>query len=463
MTKKQSNPMWGGHFDASASELLEKINSSISFDKKLYEEDITASIAHCKMLAKQQIITDTEAKKIIDGLEQVKTEIESGKFEFKEELEDIHMNIEFRLKEIIGDVAGKLHTGRSRNDQVATDFKLFVRNSYDHLEKELKKLIANLISKAEDNIETYMPGFTHLQPAQPISFAHHLHAYVEMFLRDLERISSSRTHLNHSPLGSAALAGTSFPIDRDATSSALGFTSPTRNSLDSVSDRDFALEFLSNASICMVHMSRFAEEIIIWMNNGFGFIKLSDSYTTGSSIMPQKRNPDAAELVRGKSGRVIGNLVALLTTMKALPLAYSKDMQEDKEPVFDSFETWNIAVKVLSGMIADMTVNKSNMAKHTKHGFQTATDLADFLVKNINMPFRNAHHVTGKIVKIAESKNCQLNEISLTEMQEICPEITEDIYSVLSVENSVNSRNSFGGTSPQQVKKALAIAKKKLK
>jgi len=462
MTKKtQANPMWGGHFNKAPDQVMQDINASIDFDKRLYQQDIAGSLAHVDMLAAVKILTKKEAGQIVKGLKQIEQEIESGKFKFKAELEDIHMNVESRLKAIIGDVAGKLHTARSRNDQVATDFKLFARNANEQIIELLQTLIKRLIKKAEQNLETIMPGYTHLQAAQPVTLAHHMHAYIEMLGRDISRFADANERANQCPLGSAALAGTSFPIDRKKTAKALGFKEPTANSLDGVSDRDFALDFLSNSSICIGHLSRFAEEIVIWMSQGFAFVKLSDAFTTGSSIMPQKRNPDAAELVRGKTGRVYGNLITLLTVMKGLPLAYSKDMQEDKEPFFDSYDTIIIALKAMIGMVSDLKVNKANMRSATEAGFITATDLADYLVKSLKMPFRNAHHVTGNVVKLAESKKCELGDLSLEELQTIEPKIKKDIYAVLTVENSVKSRTSHGGTAPSEVKKALKTAAKK--
>ncbi|MBT4879179.1 MAG: argininosuccinate lyase [Alphaproteobacteria bacterium] len=462
MTKdSKANPMWGGHFSKAPSQVMEDINASIAYDQKLYQQDIKGSIAHATMLASCKIITKQEAAEIITALEQIKEEISTGKFEFKAELEDIHMNIEARLKAIIGDVAGKLHTARSRNDQVATDFKLYVKQANSEVIILLKELISALIKLAEKNLETIMPGYTHLQAAQPVTFAHHLHAYVEMLARDLSRYEDANNRLNQSPLGAAALAGTSFPIDRHKTAKLLGFKEPTNNSLDSVSDRDFALDFLANTSIAISHLSRFAEEIIIWLSKAYDFIKLSDSFTTGSSIMPQKRNPDAAELVRGKTGRIYGNLMSLLTTMKALPLAYSKDMQEDKEPLFDSHNTIIIALKAMIGMVTDMEVKAENLLSATASGFITATDLADYLVRNFKVPFREAHHITGKLVKLAEQNKVDLADLELEDMQKIEPRIKEDIYSVLTVENSVKSRSSYGGTAPLQVEVALKEAKKK--
>ncbi len=453
------NKMWGGRFEKSPSEIMEEINPSIDFDKILYLEDITGSKAHCKMLVKQGIITIDEGEKISKGLDAILKEIEAGEFEFKTELEDIHMNIEARLTEIIGDTAGKLHTARSRNDQVATDFKLWVMARFDELDEELVLLQDALIKKAEQNLETYMPGFTHLQTAQPVTFAYHLMAYVEMFGRDRTRAWDGLERMMECPLGATALAGTSFPTDRLFVAEELGFETPTFNAMDSVSDRDFAIEFLSVASITAMHLSRFAEEIVVWMSKGFDFIGLSDAYTTGSSIMPQKKNPDAAELVRGKTGRIYGSLTTLLTVMKGLPLAYSKDMQEDKEPVFDAAKTILVCVKAMRGMVDDMTVNKDAMRLAAQDGYSTATDIADWLVQNLGLPFRKCHHITGAIVKIAEEQGCRLDELSLADMQTVEAGITDDIFNVLSVENSVKSRTSFGGTAPVAVKEQIKLAR----
>jgi argininosuccinate lyase len=457
----KANIMWGGHFSKSPDQVMQDINASIDFDKKLYQEDIAGSIAHVKMLAKQKIITKDESLKIISGLNQIKKEILENKFVFDKSLEDIHMNIENRLKDLIGDVAGKLHTARSRNDQVATDFKIFVRKANQEILLLIKNLIRDLATQAENNTDVILPGYTHLQAAQPVSLAHHFLAYIEMLGRDLSRFTDANKRLDECPLGAAALAGTSFPIDRDFTAQQLGFSKASENSLDTVSDRDFALDFLSNSSIIITHLSRLAEELILWVSQGFNFISLSESFTTGSSIMPQKRNPDGAELMRGKTGRVYGNLMSLLTVIKSLPLAYSKDLQEDKEPVFDSYETIISVLKIASGMVQNLTINKENMLKATDKGFITATDLADYLVKNLNMPFRNAHHTTGKIVVFAEKNNLQLHQIKLTDLQKIEPLIKEDIYDILKVENSVISRDSYGGTSPKQIKQALQRAIKK--
>lgn len=463
MPKTSSNKMWGGRFDAKPSDLMQEINQSITFDKRLYKQDIKGSTAHAKMLAKIGILTDSESKKIIAGLKQIEKEIESGKFNFKIELEDIHMNIESRLKEIIGDTAGKLHTARSRNDQVAVDFRLFVRDEIDELLKLLNDLQKNLVKKSQENFGVIMPGFTHLQVAQPVLFSHHLLAYFEMFKRDTSRLNDLRVRMNECPLGACALAGTSFPIDRNFTAAELGFTKPTANSMDSVSDRDFAIEYLFCLSLIATHLSRFAEEIVIWMSKGFEFIKLSDAFTSGSSIMPQKKNPDAAELVRGKSGRIFGALISLLTTIKGLTLTYSKDMQEDKEPVFDASENSKLCLRAMAGMIADMKVNQGQMLQMAGSAYSTATDLADWLVKNLKMPFREAHHVTGTIVKIAENKGVALHELKLTEMQKVEKRISAKIFEVLSVENSVASRTSIGGTSQARVTEEIAKAKRELK
>lgn len=464
--KKTSNKMWGGRFEAKPSQVMQEINESISFDKKLYKQDIRGSKAHAKMLCEIGILTKAEAKKITDGLSKVEKEIESGKFQFKIELEDIHMNIESRLKEIIGDTAGKLHTARSRNDQVATDFRLFVRDEIDEIKFLLHDLSKNFVKKAEENLgnkATILPGFTHLQVGQPVLFSHHMLAYFEMFKRDISRLDDLRIRMNECPLGSCAMAGTSFPIDRNLTAKELGFDRPTSNSMDSVSDRDFAVEFLFCASLTATHLSRIAEEIVIWMSKGFEFVKLSDAFTSGSSIMPQKKNPDAAELVRSKTGRIFGSTISLLTVLKGLTLTYSKDMQEDKEPVFDAAKSLKLSLRAMSGMISDMTVNKENMFKMAGSGFSTATDLADWLVKNLKMPFRDAHHVTGQIVKMAENKGLDLHELTLQEMQKVEKKINQDIFTVLSVESSVSSRTSFGGTSQIRVKQEIAKAKKFLK
>ena len=457
--KTNANQMWGGHYTGAPDQLLQKINSSIGFDQKLYAQDIQASIVHTKMLVKQKIIDVEDGNNIVDGLVRIKKDIEDDKVLWREELEDIHMNIEARLKKLAGDSAGRLHTARSRNDQVATDFKLWVADSCYDAMALLTKISEALLAKAEEYHDTIMPGFTHLQSAQPVTFGHHLMAYYEMFQRDFERILDAEERLlKDCPLGAAALAGTSFPIDREYTAQELGFAAPSANSLDAVSDRDFALEYLAAASICMMHLSRLAEELVIWTSKQFGFVNLPEEFTTGSSIMPQKRNPDAAELVRGKTGRTYGNLISLLTTMKGLPLAYNKDSQEDKEPVFDTSETLANSLAVMIGMIEGLTADKEKMLEAAKQGFPTATDFADWLVREIDVPFREAHHITGKAVVKAEEKNCGLEDLSLEELQEIEPKITEGIFEVLTVENSVKSRKSYGGTAPEnvleQIKKA---------
>ena len=455
-----TNKMWGGRFASGPSEIMEEINASIGYDKRLYKQDIKGSIAHAEMLVDAGILSKADGKKIITGLKQVQKEIETDQFTFSRQLEDIHMNVESRLRELIGDAAGRLHTARSRNDQVATDFKLYVRDTIDHFLNQLTTLQLALAKKAEEHAEVVMPGYTHLQTAQPVTFGHHCLAYVEMLGRDVTRFKDARKRLNECPLGSAALAGTSFPIDRKMTAKALDFDKPTANSLDSVADRDFILETLSAASISAIHLSRFAEELVIWSSAEFNFIKLSDSFTTGSSIMPQKRNPDAAELIRAKVGRIIGAFNGLSMVMKGLPLAYSKDMQEDKEMAFDALDNYSLALAALTGMIEDMHPNKEKMAKSAGGGFSTATDIADWLVRVINLPFRDAHHVTGSIVALAEKQNLRLHELSLDDMQSVEPKITKDIFNVLSIENSVKSRKSYGGTAPTEVRK---MAKKWIK
>lgn len=460
MTKKSANKMWGGRFKTKPSDLMQEINQSITFDKQLYKQDICGSKAHAKMLAKVKIISDDESKQIIAGLNKIEKEIADGEFNFRIELEDIHMNIESRLKEIIGETAGKLHTARSRNDQVALDFRLFIRDEIDEITKLLFDLQKNLVKKSEENLDVIMPGFTHLQVAQPVLFSHHLLAYFEMFKRDISRLGDLRKRMNECPLGACALAGTSFPIDREMVAKELGFDRPAANSMDCVSDRDFAVEFLFALSLTATHLSRFAEEIVIWMSKAFEFIKLSDSFTSGSSIMPQKKNPDAAELIRGKTGRIFGSLFSLLTTLKGLALTYSKDMQEDKEPVFDAAKNIKLCLRAMSDMVLDLKVNKEKMLKMSRSGYSTATDLADWLVKNLKIPFRQAHHITGEIVKMAENKNLELHEFKLSEMQKIEKRISAKIFDVLSVENSVVSRTSLGGTSQIRVKEEIAKAKK---
>ena len=447
-----SNRMWGGRFAAGPDAILEEINASIDFDRHLFAQDIAGSKAHASMLAAQGIITAADADKIAQGLDTILAEIESGKFKFSRALEDIHMNVESRLAELIGAAAGRLHTARSRNDQVATDFKLYIRDTIDGLDRSLADLQLALAEKALQYAEAVMPGFTHLQTAQPVTFGHHLLAYVEMLSRDRGRLADARKRLNESPLGSAALAGTSFPIDRDMTSQALGFDRPTANSLDAVSDRDFVLETLAAASICAMHLSRFAEEIVIWTTPAFGFIALSDKFTTGSSIMPQKRNPDAAELVRAKSGKIIGALVQLLVVMKGLPLAYAKDMQEDKDGTIRALSDFSIVIAATAGMTRDLVADEKRMKSMAGDGYSTATDLADWLVRELNIPFREAHHITGAIVAKASGENLPLHRLSLAEMQAVEPRITDDVFSVLSVSKSVASRTSYGGTAPKNVR-----------
>ncbi|RWR51001.1 argininosuccinate lyase [Sinirhodobacter ferrireducens] len=455
-TEKSSNAMWGGRFAAGPDAIMEAINASIGFDKRLYAQDIRGSRAHAAMLAAQGILTDSDAAAIREGLLTVLSEIEAGDFPFSTALEDIHMNVEARLKEIIGEPAGRLHTARSRNDQVATDFRLWVRDQCDAAGTALEALMRALLTQAEAHADWVMPGFTHLQTAQPVTFGHHMMAYVEMIARDRSRFADARKRMNESPLGAAALAGTGFPIDRQMTAEALGFDRPMANSLDAVSDRDFALEFLSASSICAVHLSRLAEELVIWSSAQFRFVAMSDKWSTGSSIMPQKRNPDAAELIRAKIGRILGATVALFTVMKGLPLAYSKDMQEDKEQVFDAADTLMLALAAMTGMISDLTVNRDKLEAAASNGFSTATDLADWLVREAGLPFREAHHVTGTLVAMAEKKGVDLPDLSLAEMQSVNPAITEDIFRVLGVHNSVASRQSYGGTAPDQVRAQIA-------
>jgi argininosuccinate lyase len=448
-----ANEMWGGRFAEGPAAIMLEINASIGFDKRLAAQDIAGSIAHAEMSAAQGIIDVASKDAIVEGLKKVRDEIESGKFEFKTALEDIHMNVEARLAEIVGPDAGRLHTARSRNDQVATDFRLYVRDQIDSIDTALSDLQQALAEKAVVHAGTVMPGFTHLQSAQPVTFGHHMMAYVEMLRRDRGRFRDARARLNECPLGAAALAGTSFPIDRFRTAKALGFDRPTANSLDSVSDRDFALETLSATAILAMHLSRFAEEIVIWTSAQFSFIKLSDKFTTGSSIMPQKRNPDAAELVRAKSGRIYGSLVGLLTVMKGLTLAYAKDMQEDKEQTFDALDAIALCIAATSGMVRDMEPNAKVLKKAAGSGYATATDLADWLVRVLNMPFREAHHVTGRIVGLASARNIDLEKLDLAEMQGVEPRISQEIFAVLGVTNSVKSRTSYGGTAPVNVKK----------
>ncbi|HLB98200.1 MAG TPA: argininosuccinate lyase [Acetobacteraceae bacterium] len=447
----EANQQWGGRFAAGPSVVMQEINASIGFDKRLWRQDIQGSLAHAAMLEKVGVISAQDAHAIHGGLEAIAHEIASGAFPFSEALEDIHMNIEARLADRIGEAGKRLHTGRSRNDQVATDFRLWVREAIDGLTAQLTDLMQALAHRAAAHAADPMPGFTHLQTAQPVTFGHHLLAYVEMLHRDRTRLADARRRANECPLGSAALAGTSFPLDRQATAHALGFDRPTANSLDAVSDRDFALEFLAAAAIGAVHLSRLAEEIVIWCSAPFRFIRLSDAFTTGSSIMPQKRNPDAAELVRAKTGRVTGALVGLLTVMKGLPLAYAKDMQEDKEGVFDAAEAWALSLAATAGMVRDMTPDTQRMRQFAGSGFATATDLADWLVRVPKLPFRTAHHVTGRLVALAEAKGVELPDLTLADMQSVEPAITQDISSVLTVDASVASRTSYGGTAPANV------------
>ena len=453
MTDKSANRMWGGRFKALPAEIMEEINASIGFDKRLAPQDIRASKAHASMLAAQGIITKADAREILKGLEQVLAEIESGKMAYTRALEDVHMNVEARVKDLIGTPADRLHTARSRNDQVATDFRLYVRETIDAFDTALAGLQFVLARKAEAHAATVMPGFTHLQPAQPVTFGHHMLAYVEMLGRDRGRFADARRRLNECPLGAAALAGTSFPIDRHMTADALDFDKPSANSLDAVADRDFVLETLAAAAITAMHLSRLAEEIVLWATHQFGFIRLSDKFTTGSSIMPQKRNPDAAELTRAKVGRVAGAFQSLLIVMKGLPLAYSKDMQEDKEVAFDALDSLALAIAAMAGMVDDMEPVPDAMQAAADQGYATATDLADWLVRALKLPFREAHHVTGRIVAEAESQSLPLEKLSLKAMQAVERRITNDVFSVLSPEKSVSSRKSYGGTAPQNVRK----------
>ncbi|MBE8191131.1 MAG: argininosuccinate lyase [Alphaproteobacteria bacterium] len=462
MSKDHKNKMWGGRFSTAPADVMLAFNASLDFDKRLWQQDIAGSLAHGAMLAKCGIITKKQGASIARGLKQIQKEIAAGKFVFKKELEDIHMNIESRLHEIIGADAGRLHTARSRNDQVATDFRLYLRDGIDALSAHIQALALVLAKKAQTHASDIMPGFTHLQIAQPITYGHYLLAYVEMFSRDMARLSDARARLNESPLGAAALAGTAFAIDRKQTAKALGFSHPMANSIDAVSSRDFAIETLSAASICATHLSRLAEEIVIFASPAYGFLTLPDAFSTGSSIMPQKRNPDAAELIRAKSGRIIGALTGLLVVMKGLPLAYSKDMQEDKEGVFDALDNLELSLTACTGMMASIAPNTDIMHKAASAGFATATDLADWLVREIGMPFREAHHITGALVALAEKQGTTLSDIDLTAMQQIDLRITKDVYSVLDVKKSVASRQSLGGTAPKLVKRAAQQWIKKL-
>jgi argininosuccinate lyase len=455
------NAMWGGRFDGGPAEIMEKINASIGFDKALYKQDIQGSKAHSAMLAAQGILTEADRDAIHAGLDEIEKEIEAGVFDFKTELEDIHMNVESRLREKIGDAGARLHTGRSRNDQVVTDVRLWLRDALDGLDGLMRGLQEALIDQAEANADTLMPGYTHLQSAQPVTFGHHLMAYVEMVGRDRGRLADCRGRLNECPLGSAALAGTSFPIDREMTAKALGFDRPMANSMDGVAARDFILEFLAAGAIHAIHLSRLAEEIVIWMSDRFGFIDQTSAFTTGSSIMPQKKNPDAAELVRAKPGRVLGAFVSVATMMKGLPMTFCKDMQEDKEPLFDAVESLTLATAATAGMVADMTARPERMRAGLEKGFPTATDLADWLVRVLNLPFRDAHHVTGALVAAAEARGVDLADLTLDEMQAVENRITSDIYSVLTPEASVASRTSQGGTAPSRVREAAVEARRR--
>jgi argininosuccinate lyase len=457
-----SNTMWGGRFASGPAEIMEEINASIAFDRKLAAQDIAGSLAHVAMLAAQGVVDPADADAIAAGLKQVKGEIEAGTFAFSRALEDIHMNVESRLAAIVGPAAGRLHTARSRNDQIAVDFKLWVRDTIDALDGQIADLQQALAARALECADMVMPGFTHLQSAQPVTFGHHLLAYVEMLARDSGRFADARRRLNECPLGAAALAGTSFPIDRFMTAKALGFDRPTANSLDSVADRDFALETLAAAAIAATHLSRLAEEIVLWTTPQFGFVRLSDAFSTGSSIMPQKRNPDAAELVRGKTGRVVGALIGLLTVMKGLPLAYAKDMQEDKEGVFDALPTLSLTLAAMAGMIRDLTPDAKKMKAAAGAGYATATDLADWLVRELKLPFREAHHVTGRIVALAAARGVGLERLRLEEMQSVEPRIAADVFAVLGVERSVKSRTSYGGTAPANVRRQAKAWLKRL-
>jgi len=458
-----TNKMWGGRFDKGPASAMQDITPSIDFDKRLWRQDIAGSRAHARMLAAKKIISEADRDAILSGLDAIEKEIADGKFVFKRELEDIHLNIESRLAEIAGAAAGRLHTARSRNDQVATDFRLWVRDACANANDGLRELQNALLTQAEAHVATVMPGFTHMQPAQPITFGHHCLAYVEMFARDRGRFGDAAIRLNESPLGAAALAGTSFPIDREATAKELGFARPMRNSLDAVSARDFALEYLAAAAICMTNLSRLAGELVQWTSPAFGFVRLSDAFTTGSSIMPQKRNPDAAELVRGKTGRVLGDFVALATVVKGLAIAYGGDLQEDKERIFDAADTLTLSLSAMAGMIADLHVNADAMRRAAEAGFPTATDLADWLARVLKKPFREAHHIAGSIVKRAEETGATLETLPLAEMQKIEPAITQEIFAVLSLEASVNSRESQGGTAPRRVREQIEFWREKLK
>ena len=458
-TSKGKSAIWGGRFAGGPSQLMQDINASISYDQKLYRQDIAGSKAHATMLADTGIISQDDKDAIHRGLEQIEGEIAAGEFAFSEVLEDIHMNIETRLAELVGDAARRLHTARSRNDQVATDIRLWMRAQIDEIDAALAHLQTALLAQADTHAATLMPGFTHLQVAQPVTFGFHLMAYVEMLGRDRGRFADCRKRVNESPLGAAALAGTSFPIDRHQTASLLGFDRPMENAMDAVSSRDAAVEFMAAAAMCATHLSRLAEEIVIWSTDRFAFITLSDAFTTGSSIMPQKRNPDAAELVRAKPGRIMGDLITLLTVLKGLPLAYGKDMQEDKEPVFDAEANLMLAITAMTGMIDDMKANPEAMRRALTAGHPAATDLADFMVRECGLPFRDAHHASGAIVALADEKGCGLEEVPFAEMQAIEPRLTDKVMAVLSVEGAAQARMSFGGTAPDEVRRQIATAR----
>ena len=458
---KAARDLWGGHFASGPAPLMEQINASIDFDKRLYAHDIAGSAAHARMLAATGIIGEVERDAILEGLERIRERIEEGAFPFSRALEDIHLNIEARLTEMIGEPGRRLHTARSRNDQVATDFRLWVRDAVDRADALVRELQAVLLDRAEEHAATVMPGFTHLQAAQPVTFGHHLMAYVEMFGRDRSRFADARRRMNECPLGAAALAGTSFPIDREMTARELGFDRPAANSIDAVSDRDFALDYLAAAAICAVHLSRFAEELVLWSTPQFGFVRMAEAFTSGSSIMPQKRNPDAAELVRAKSGRVIGHLQALLVVLKGLPLAYSKDMQEDKEGVFDAADTLELCLAAMAEMVRGMTVFPERMREAAGVGYTTATDLADWLVREKGVPFRDAHAIAARAVALAERRGRGLEELSLEDLRGIDRRLDQGAFEVLSVEKSVASRRSFGGTAPERVREAIAAARKR--
>jgi argininosuccinate lyase len=457
----QPSAIWGGRFDAGPDAVMQEINVSIDFDRRLLAQDIAASKAHCKMLVRQGIISQADGDAILVGLDVVLSEADAGRLEFRRQLEDVHMNVEGRLAELIGDAAGRLHTARSRNDQVATDFRLWIRDAIDALDGRTRCLQAVLIDQADAHADAIMPGYTHLQSAQPVTLGHHLLAYVEMLGRDRDRMRDCRRRLNECPLGAAALAGTSFPVDRWMTASALGFFAPAANSLDAVSDRDFALEFLAAGAILAVHLSRLGEEIVLWCADPFRFLRLADAYSTGSSIMPQKRNPDAAELVRAKAGRIIGHLAGLLTVVKGLPLAYAKDMQEDKQPVFDAADTLSLSLAAMAGMIETATFDRARLRQAADSGHPSATDLADWLVRVKGLPFRRAHHVAGSLVKEADRRGCRLEELPLEAMQAVDGVVDADVYGVLGVERSVASRTSFGGTAPECVRQAIIEARKR--